>query len=223
MQALTRMAARALARFGALVLSLVLALALLRLLERRQWRRRFQRRRHRRIRAGAQADRTDQRRLVPERVKARRKPGSSRKRRPGQPRRRTSDRLLADARKHTRKRWKPSPRRSRPTRRITKPPTSWPCAAQDRRLPESHRRSQLALLQLKPDFYPAIEYRGEALLMTGFIEGGQGSLHDARFRNDRALRRPAAGDDGEVACRTARRGTPSRRSPAGWMNAATSP
>lgn len=41
-------------------------------------------------------------------------------------------------------------------------------------------------LELKPDFYPAIEYRGEALLMMGFIEEAK-EAYMTLFRNDRAL------------------------------------
>jgi tetratricopeptide (TPR) repeat protein len=41
-------------------------------------------------------------------------------------------------------------------------------------------------LQLKPDFYPAIEYRGEALLLMGFIDEAK-DAYMTLFRNDRAL------------------------------------
>lgn len=41
-------------------------------------------------------------------------------------------------------------------------------------------------LQLKADFYPAIEYRGEALLMMGFIEEAK-EAYMTLFRADRAL------------------------------------
>ena len=41
-------------------------------------------------------------------------------------------------------------------------------------------------LQLRPSFYPAIEYRGEAFLMMGFIKESQ-DAYLTLFRNDREL------------------------------------
>ncbi len=41
-------------------------------------------------------------------------------------------------------------------------------------------------LQLRPSFYPAIEYRGEAFLMMGFIKESQ-EAYMTLFRNDREL------------------------------------
>ena len=41
-------------------------------------------------------------------------------------------------------------------------------------------------LQLRPSFYPAIEYRGEAFLMMGFIKESQ-DAYMTLFRNDRDL------------------------------------
>jgi len=41
-------------------------------------------------------------------------------------------------------------------------------------------------LQIRADFYPAIEYRGEALLMMGFVEESK-EAYMTLFRNDRAL------------------------------------